>query len=74
MKTQNEIIRQGYNALIKSLGITDTIRFFQYFHLGSGDYTKERHQWLDEKNLTDVLAEIQQFEIEDNNQYEEIIE
>ena len=43
MKTQNEIIKQGYNALIKSLGITDTIRFIQYFSPGKGDYTKERH-------------------------------
>ncbi|MFM7364110.1 MAG: hypothetical protein ACKO11_06330 [Cuspidothrix sp.] len=74
MKTQNEVIQQGYNALINSLGITDTIRFIQYFNPGKGDYTKERHQWLDEKNLTDVLTEIKQFEIEDNNQYEEIIE
>ncbi|MBK1988985.1 hypothetical protein A0J48_015805 [Sphaerospermopsis aphanizomenoides BCCUSP55] len=74
MKTQNEIIKQGYDALINSLGITDTIRFIQYFSPGKGDYTKERHQWLDEKTLTEVLAEIQQLEKEDTNQYEEIIE
>jgi hypothetical protein len=74
MKTQNEIIKQGYNALINSLGITDTIRFIQYFSPGSGDYTKERHQWLDEKTLTEVLAEIKHLETEDTNQYEEIIE
>ncbi len=74
MKTQNEIINQGYNALINSLGITDTIRFIQYFSPGKGDYTKERHQWLDEKTLTEVLAEIKQLGTEDTNQYEEIIE
>ncbi|WP_413174262.1 hypothetical protein [Anabaena azotica] len=73
-KTQNEIIKQGYDALINSLGITDTIRFIQYFSPGKGDYTKERHQWLDEKTLTEVLAEIKQLETEDANQYEEIIE
>ncbi len=74
MKTQNEIIKQGYNALINSLGITDTIRFIQYFSPGKGNYTKERHQWLDEKTLTEVLAEIKQLGTEDTNQYEEIIE
>ena len=68
MKTQNEIIKQGYNALINSLGITDTIRFIQYFSPGKGDYTKERHQWLDEKTLTEVLAEIKQLGTEDTNQ------
>jgi len=74
MKTQNEIIKQGYNALINSLGITDTIRFIQYFSPGKGDYTKERHQWLDEKTLADVLLEMKELQEEDTNQYDEIIE
>ena len=74
MKTQNEIIKQGYNALINSLGITDTIRFIQYFSPGKGDYTKERHQWLDEKTLADVLVEIKELPEDDANQYDEIIE
>ncbi len=74
MRTQNEIIKQGYDALINSLGIADAIRFIQYFSPGKGDYTKERHQWLDEKNLTDVLAEMKQSQEDDTNQYEEIIQ
>ena len=74
MKTQNEIIRQGYDALINSLGVTDTIRFIQYFSPGKGDYTKERHQWLDEKTLASVLVEMKQLQSDDTNQYDEIIE
>lgn len=74
MKTQNEIIKQGYDALINSLGVADAIRFIQYFSAGKGDYTKERHQWLDEKNLTDVLAQMKQSQEDDTNQYEEIIQ
>ena len=49
IRTQNEIIKQGYDALISTLGVADTIRFIQYFSPGKGDYTKERHQWLDNK-------------------------
>ncbi len=74
MKTQNEIIKQGYDALINSLGVGDTIRFIQYFSSGKGDYTKERHQWLDEKSLMDVLVEIKELPEDDTNQYDEIIE
>ncbi len=74
MKTQNEIIKQGYNALINSLGVTDTIRFIQYFSSGKGDYTKERHQWLDEKTLADVFMEMKALQEDDTNQYDEIIE
>ena len=43
-KTQQEIVRQGYQALINSLGVVDSIRFIQYFSQGQGNYTKERHQ------------------------------
>lgn len=74
MKTQNEIIKQGYDALINSLGVADTIRFIQYFSLGKGDYTKERHQWLDEKTLADVLVEMKDLPEDGTNQYDEIIE
>ena len=74
MKTQNEIIKQGYDALINSLGFTDTIRFIQYFSPGKGDYTKERYQWLDEKTLAEVLVEMKQLQSDDTNQYDEIIE
>jgi hypothetical protein len=74
MKTQNEIIKQGYDALINSLGIADTIRFIQYFSPGKGDYTKERHQWLDEKTLADVLVDIKELPEDDLNQYNEIID
>ena len=40
--TQNEIKRQGFNALQKNLGISGFIKFIQQFDLGDGDYTKER--------------------------------
>ncbi|MBD2439621.1 hypothetical protein H6G69_22945 [Nostoc sp. FACHB-110] len=74
MKTQYEIIKQGYDALINSLGVADTIRFIQYFKPGKGDYTKERHKWLDKKTLAEVLEEIEELPEEDTNQYDEIIE
>jgi hypothetical protein len=73
MKTQNEIIKQGYDALINSLGVADTIRFIQYFSSGKGDYTKERHQWLDEKTLAEVLVQMKELPEDDTNQYDQII-
>jgi hypothetical protein len=74
IRTQQEIIRQGYKALVDSLGVADTIRFIQYFSPGKGDYTKERHQWLDKISLEDFIAEMKQRREDDPNQYEEIIE
>ena len=74
MKTQNQIIEQGYKALVDSLGVIDTIRFIQYFSPGEGDYTKERHQWLEQKSVDDVLQDIDKFKQSDLDKYQEIIE
>jgi len=73
-KTQQQIVRQGYKALVDSLGVVDAIRFIQHFSPGQGDYTKERHQWLDKITLEEAIAEMKQRPDDDLNQYDEIIE
>jgi len=73
-KTQQQIIRQGYQALLDSLGAIDTIRFIQYFSPGQGDYTQERHEWLDLTPLEEILLSMKQHPEGDINQYDEIIE
>lgn len=73
-KTQQEIIRQGYQALVNSLGVVDAIRFIQHFTPGQGDYTKERHEWLDQTPLEGILTSMRQRREENETQYDEIIE
>lgn len=73
-KTQQEIIRQGYQALVNSLGVVDTIRFIQHFTPKQGDYTKDRHEWLDQTPLEDILTSMRQRREDDETQYDEIIE
>ena len=72
-KTQQEIIRQGYQALVNSLGVVDAIRFIQHFTPGQGDYTKERHEWLDQTPLEDILTSMRQSREDNEAQYDEII-
>jgi len=73
-KTQQEIIRQGYQALVNSLGVVDAIRFIQHFTPGQGDYTKERHKWLDQTPVEDILTSMRQRREDDETQYDEIIQ
>ncbi|PSB31396.1 hypothetical protein [Stenomitos frigidus] len=73
-KTQQEIVSQGYQALVNSLGVVDAIRFIQHCTPGQGDYTHDRHQWLDKTPLEDILTAIRQRQEDDPNQYDEIIE
>ena len=60
--TANEIRRVGIEALIKALGPVGMSRFLQQFEPGRGDYTKERHQWLDGITMEDALRELKQLE------------
>jgi hypothetical protein len=60
MMTPIELNRKGFKALVDALGYADAIRFIRQFDNGSGDYTKERHQWLDQLTLEDIWADIQQ--------------
>ena len=39
------------------------IRFIQQFDSGSGDYTKERHKWLEHYELDEIAEEIEKEEL-----------
>jgi hypothetical protein len=57
MKTISEMRKEGIHALTKSLGPVDMARFIQSYDTGTGDYTKERHEWLPD-NLDDVKGSL----------------
>lgn len=42
--TPIELREKGYQALVGSLGVVDTIRFLQQAGFGRGNYTEERQQ------------------------------
>jgi hypothetical protein len=55
-----QIRQQGLDALVKALGAVGMVRFLHQFDTGSGDYTKERQQWLASLTLEDILGEFRQ--------------
>ena len=58
--TLEQIRATGLAALLERLGPEGMIRFLQQFETGTGDYSVERHQWLDHLTLDQVIAQIQQ--------------
>jgi len=60
MMKASEISRRGYNALIQELGYAGAARFLLRFESGTGDYTKERHQWLDPLTMEDFRSFVRQ--------------
>jgi hypothetical protein len=53
-RTLDEIRREGMAALEERLGRADMIRFLQQFETGSGDYARQRHDWVDRTTLQDI--------------------
>jgi len=50
----------GMEALARELGIVGMVRFLQQFETGHGDYSKDRHEWLDNQNIDTVLKRIRE--------------
>ena len=65
--TLNEIQQKGLEALSRELGPVGMVRFLQMFETGYGDYTEERHQWLDDQRIEDIVQRIHQNRINENN-------
>lgn len=53
-----EIRQAGLEALRDRLGPAGALRFLQQFDPGHGDYTKDRHTWLDDLNVDDIAQSI----------------
>jgi hypothetical protein len=71
-KTQQELINQGYEALVNGLGPVEAVRFLQHFSHGKGDYTKERHQ-RPTPSIDQIVKQMQQLPPAEPNQYKELI-
>ena len=57
-KDMNSIRRLGIEALTEKLGPIGMTEFMRQFDSGYGDYTKERHSWLDGLTIEDISNEI----------------
>ena len=56
--TLEQIHQKGIEVLVHHLGAVGMIRFFQQSETGWGDYTKDRHRWLDNKDVKTLASEI----------------
>lgn len=63
MDTPLELNQKGFEALIAALGYADAVRFIKQFDTGTGDYTNDRHRWLDAFSLDDIWADIKQQQV-----------
>ena len=58
--TLEALRRAGLEALTRELGPVGLARFLQQFETGWGDYSVERHQWLDQEDVQTLAQRIHQ--------------
>ena len=56
--TLDQIRTAGMRALARELGWVGMVRFLQQFETGDGDYSAERHEWLDEADAREWAKRI----------------
>ena len=64
MKTQTlemeDVKKRGMQALTRELGAAGMAQFMQQFGKGHGDYSKDRHRFLDKFTVNDIFEAIKQ--------------
>ncbi len=53
-----KIRKTGLDVLRKSLGPVGMARFLQQFETGSGNYTKDKRQWLNGLDVKNIVKQI----------------
>ena len=58
MRPLAEISEEAAAILIREMGVVDALRFLSQMRPGSGDYTKERGEWLNDLSLDQITSAI----------------
>ncbi len=58
--TPEQIRNAGLEALERELGVVGMVRFLQQFEKGSGDYTKDRYDWLRDEDAENLIRKVEQ--------------
>lgn len=56
--TDDEFERHAFAILQRELGIDGLARFLRLNRAGSKDYTQDRHQWLRESTIQEIMSEL----------------
>jgi hypothetical protein len=56
--TDEEFKRHVLEILHREMGAYGIARFIRVSRGGAGDYTRDRHQWLDGLSVEDVIAQL----------------
>lgn len=56
--TDEDFERHALTVLQRELGLDGLARFLRVYRAGTGDYTSDRHRWLDGATVEGILTEV----------------
>ena len=56
--TDEELQQRALGVIGRELGAYGLARFLRTYRNGSGDYTRDRHEWQDGLTVQDVIAQL----------------
>jgi len=60
--TTEQIRNRGLEALKQELGVVGMVRFLQQFTNREGDYSVDRHLWIDTLSREEILAQVRELQ------------
>ncbi len=57
--SDEEFERHALAVLQRELGLDGLARFLRVYRAGGGDYTRDRHRWLEGATIQDIIAEVE---------------
>jgi hypothetical protein len=51
--------RHAFAILRRELGLDGLARFLRIYRSGTGDYTRDRHRWLEGATIQEIMAEME---------------
>src|ERR1035438_5752733 len=58
-KMSDEDYEDALAILHREMGLDGLARFLHLYRPGTGDYTRDRHQWLEGATIQDIMAEVE---------------
>lgn len=57
--SDDDFERHALAILQRELGLDGLARFLRLYRSGTGDYTRDRHQWLEGATIQEIMAEVE---------------
>jgi hypothetical protein len=57
--SDDDFERHALAVLQRELGLDGLARFLRLYRSGTGDYTRDRHRWLEGATIQEIMAEVE---------------